>query len=149
MTAGDDYKTHIINILAMEETTILIIIISIIFGILSLILFFKVWVMTNNVSKIKKHLILNDYKSDMIRRSYLKGETYILKDILDNLLIDYLLKIKPESDKYKNAQSTFERFEEIYKIYGLEIPENVQRLKHDNTDITPPLNSIIEFIEGA
>ena len=44
----------------MEGITLLVSIILIVFGVLQIILFFKLWGMTNDVKKMKKHFLPSD-----------------------------------------------------------------------------------------
>ena len=109
---------------------------------LPIILFFKIWKMTNDVEKIKEHLVISEYafKEDKIRRAYLKGETYILKDLLDNMLVDALLNAKLEKHKYHDAEKIISGYEIIYQKFGFEIPENILNLKKENADVVSAFN---------
>ena len=65
-----------------SPANVILFIIILVFGILQIILFFKIWGMTNNIAKIKKHLIgdfdtITDYN---YRRLAYSGDTRELKD---------------------------------------------------------------------
>ena len=68
---------------------VLLYIIFFVFGILQIILFFKVWGMTNNIKKIKKHVIGNyeEILDSNFRRLAYMGETEELKEKMINTFI--------------------------------------------------------------
>ncbi|MDR2969383.1 MAG: hypothetical protein LBV32_07245 [Tannerellaceae bacterium] len=60
----------------------------IVFGILQIILFFKLWGMTNDVEKIKKNLIGGGDKFWSVRRALILGEMEKAKKILTSQMLD-------------------------------------------------------------
>lgn len=103
-----------------------VIFISIIFGILSLILFFKVWGMCNNVKKIKEHLIQVDNIEDKL--SFLmsikdkeKAKEMLISNILSNNNIFY--------GKYFSIEYKLQKIKELYgdalKSIGITLPDKL------------------------
>lgn len=89
------------------------IVISLIFGILSLILFFKVWGMCNNVMKIKEHLIQADDVEAMFNFLMSIGEKEKAKELLiANILSD--TKIFDASSYYTDEY----KVNKIREVYG-------------------------------
>ena len=64
----------------METITIILGLVMLVFGILQIILFFKVWGMTNDVRKITHHLIPIKHHVPQNTRTHIKiGDTVIIK----------------------------------------------------------------------
>ena len=118
----------------MEEYVVIVGIVSIIFGILSLVLFFKIWVMTGDVKKIKEKVVDKKMKKsdDDIRKAYLVGDSFSVHDLLIEKLLNELMEARERNDFHKvndiinNYQPIFEKFNEV-------IPENILKLK-DNPE---------------
>ena len=106
--------------------------IMVIFGILNIILFFKIWGMTNNVRKIEKHL---DGKSrdigDTIRLMKMQGKTQeqiqqhltdlMAKDIVDNYSYNSYF-----SETFKSMKKQWGK---IFDNAGVEMPYSIKKLK--------------------
>lgn len=91
--------------------------------------------MTNDVEKIKIHVLNSNIKTyDDIRKAYLKGDMYVAQDLLTEKLLNKLLKHK-KNGKFNHVDSIIAEFEPTFINMGLEIPENVLRLKEDPADI--------------
>lgn len=105
-------------------------IILLIFGVLQIILFFKVWGMTNNVKKIKKRL-LDESSFDDVRKALLGDDKELAQKLLINNLISELIEYSNNRD-YK-GYSNVEAIIDIYKIsfskLGLDIPDNIKKIK--------------------
>lgn len=117
----------------METTSLLLVVIMMIFGILQIILFFKVWGMTNNVKKIKDKIISPSISTSIIRREIKKKNPKI-----DNMLFDAMwddLEFVWEN-RYKydtNYPKHVEYWKELYEQAGVVFPEEVEKIKC-NTD---------------
>ncbi len=106
----------------MEDFMVLI---SVIFGILSLILFFKVWGMCNNISRINKKINKNDDIETTIEFLLRIGEKEKAKEVLLNRILT--------NDTIFNSSSSLtpdEKIQEICDLYkdeletlGINIPK--------------------------
>lgn len=113
----------------MEEFAVLLIIAIIVIAILSIILFFKVWGMTNNVKKIKEHLLTSSYSKSIILREIKKQNPHIdaiLFDAMWSVLEDLYLNVSEPNYKAK-----IEYFKKLYEQAGVPFPEDVDKIKSD------------------
>lgn len=97
----------------------------IVFSILSLILFFKVWGMTNDINKIKQRLALEDEDSDYMLL-YICGKHDVLYEKLNRELYHELLKdILERSDEefIEYRDKLLEERKPYYDKIGKEIPQ--------------------------
>lgn len=100
------------------ETVLLVVVL--VFAILQIILFFKVWGMTNDVDKIrKKYLVEADYY-DLVKEYY-KGNPELASLLFENIYREYekLYLHKSEYDDYKDVRS---HYMPIYKKAGIKFP---------------------------
>lgn len=84
-------------------------IVIIVFGILQIILFFKIWGMTNDVKTLKDKFT-NSNKTEIlwkIRRILLKGDKREVEDLLLDYFIQELKDIKKESNNEAFASPEF------------------------------------------
>ena len=80
-------------------------IIMIVFAILQIILFFKVWGMTNNVKEITKKLECDLEPVDYIRKALLKGDKEKSEDLLTDALAQELIAFAAGyTDKYRSIE---------------------------------------------
>lgn len=105
----------------MEGITLIVAVIIIVFGILQIILFFKLWGMTNNIRKIADKLNSKISRNDQAQIELLKGD----KDKAINL--------------YKEAF-----FVEIWELYVNDIIFYDKKYK-DITSHYPQLKGVIDF----
>lgn len=111
----------------MEETTLAIILTFVaVFLILQIILFFKIWMMTNNIEKIKNELTKSD---DLYyaRMAYIQGNSKIVKKYLQLSLEKALLLNKEVNKHSKSAlkygvQSIEKELKPVYKELDVEFP---------------------------
>ncbi|MBQ6168311.1 MAG: hypothetical protein IJK41_12905 [Muribaculaceae bacterium] len=85
-------------------------VLSIVWGVLCLILFFKVWGMCNNVSKIKRQLDRNDDFSTKIDFLLNIGEKEKAKEI-------FISKILSDDSIFNTTSTPVEKMEELYNKY--------------------------------
>lgn len=95
-------------------------IIIIVFVILQIILFFKIWGMTNNIKKIKNKLIDNRRVVDA-KTAYLNGQIAIAKKLLDDglRLVDTDLEREPHSQEFNECRK---QILSTYKYLGFDAP---------------------------
>ena len=124
-------------------------IIIVILLVLNIILFFKIWGMTNSIKEITSHLInrenkinriredkdnsIRENKKNNIRKAYLRGDLYVAQDLLTDMLLNELLSYQEEG-KYQCVDSIIAKYEPIYRTIGIDIPESILRLREDPTD---------------
>lgn len=97
-----------------------------IFGILQVILFFKLWQMTNDVRKIKSSFNRENAAEGLIRREILKGEkTSELKDLLFNSLYSELESAKGVAiyNEKDDVPGILGKYRIYYQKAGIEFPK--------------------------
>ena len=108
----------------------LILFIEFIAAILSIVLFFKIWGMTNNIKKIKSRYInSNDLKLAQIE--FLKGNKSKAKDLLDNTLFSVITDLKNSSDQSqydKKINFIINNLADQYQKMELEMP-NIENIR--------------------
>ena len=120
----------------MEELTIILGIVILVFGILQIILFFKLWGMTNDVKAImKKYTSKRDNSADTqweIKNAILRGDNLRAKEILTDLYIIRLKFIYNNivrddifGDKIKSLNNVFDAY---YKQIGMSLPEQFSKI---------------------
>lgn len=101
-----------------------------VFGVLNIILFFKIWGMTNNVAAMRKKISSADKVQDIVRIEKMKGtsDSELQKILAEKMACD-LLKIYNDgysiSDKYKE-------WEEHFICAGIEIPKSLKRMTEND-----------------
>lgn len=109
----------------MEDFMILI---SVIFGILSLILFFKVWGMCNNVKKIKEHLIqVDDVEAKFNFLMSIKDKEKAKEMLIANILSDKKIF---DGSSYFSDEYKLQKIKEVYgdalKSLGITLPNKLE-----------------------
>jgi len=99
-------------------------IIIVIFGILQIILFFKVWAMTNNVREIKKKIIQPDLTKDA-KLAAIKGDKTLAKSLLDTSFYLSVIEISEASETSYPASYVrlIEKYGALYEQLKLESPD--------------------------
>lgn len=95
-------------------------IILLVFGLLQIMLFFKLWGMANNVSDIKTKVLKSELINDA-KTAYLNGHPDIAKKLLDDGLM-YALSECKENHYSQEAKINKERIISTYKYLGIEMP---------------------------
>ena len=104
----------------MDEIKIFIAILVIIAVIFQIILFFKIWGMTNDIKEIKAKIPDNDRIRDA-ELAYLMGNSDIAKRILDEYL-KMTIEQEKESRYSDEPKLRKERILSTYKYLGINIP---------------------------
>lgn len=101
----------------MESMFSFVGIIIIVFGILQIILFFKMWLMTDDVKRIKNNLIDGtDASFDTAKKEFMLGNTDKAFEIYNKCFINDVMAIYKETrDGAVNAERDKERYEGKYK----------------------------------
>lgn len=101
-------------------------IIIIVFGLLQIILFFKVWGMTNKVSAIKLKLEENSLYT-AARKAYVLGDLVKAKALLDECYAEGVILVKQTSAYGGEYETKFndlnDRYTKVYKKMGIEMPD--------------------------
>lgn len=113
-------------------------IVMVAFGILQIILFFKIWVMTNDVKELKNELISNPDQW-ALNKAILKGDKIKIEEILFNAMFIRLKKAYddtiPDIDGSKKEIfaeqiSTIKKeYKERYMKYGITFPDAVDKIE--------------------
>jgi hypothetical protein len=110
----------------MEGTLTFISVLFIVFGVLQIILFFKIWAMTNNVSKIEKQISgKKGYHYYMLSGEKEKAYMY-LKDELTCRLIEHKKNAFNDSNFLALANMEIKDFLSNIKHTGFELPEHLK-----------------------
>ena len=120
------------------ETIIAVILIA--WGVLEIILFFKIWGMTNNVKKLKKDKALDIIDAiDKARYLYFIGDVDGAYDMLNIALYIQLKKVyvsvvgdEAYQEKKNKAIEVFTRY---YQGIGREIPERLLNTTEDDFEV--------------
>ena len=122
----------------MEDLMIFTGIVVIAFGILQIILFFKVWVMTNEVKELKNELtsIPNKWA---LNKAILKGDKHKIEEILFNTM--FIRLKKTYDDSYPDYDGSKEiifaeqisiikkEYKERYLKYDITFPDAVDKIE--------------------
>lgn len=122
----------------MEEFMMFFSVILIIFGVLQIILFFKIWGMTNDVKELKNEFISIPSKW-ALNKAVLKGDKHKIAEILFNAMFIRLQKAYddtiPDIDGSKKEIfaeqiSTIKKeYKERYMKYGITFPDAVDKIE--------------------
>ncbi len=128
-----------------DETTLNILsIIFLVFGVLQIILFFKIWGMTNDVKKLTEHLTHPQLSQE--DDTDIKMRWLLLKDEVDSaeelLLSQFAKNVEQSYDFYTRVQglhqelaftqditSYVDTLKKNYKVLGKDIPEKIASMK--------------------
>lgn len=110
----------------METITIILGIVMLVFGILQIILFFKVWGMTNNVKRISNQL----FKSNDILKEIHKNNPNIGNILFDAVYADFHeVYMKDWGDHgYKSVK---EKYKPLYQKVSIEFPKVFENINND------------------
>lgn len=107
-----------------------IIILLLIFGILQIILFFKIWNMCNNVKMITRKPNCKVEAKDLNKALLIGDKNNALK-LLTDAAIDELLDVIDEADPYIQERmlgKMNEKYSKIFSNLGVEMPDPLKRL---------------------
>lgn len=110
----------------MEDLLCFVSIVIIVFGILQIILFFKVWGMTNNVKSIESKLKKQKHSYEFYM---LLGEKEKAFQVISTVLVDKLIKLRLETygdEKFIGlANEVISNYIKRMEITGCDIPKNL------------------------
>ena len=98
----------------METTLNIVSIIIIVFGVLQIILFFKVWGMTNNIVKIKDRVLENDYTSEACYH-YLVGDIDTAEKLLNDAFLKEVSNFSQMAENWGEWENGYTKIAEKYK----------------------------------
>lgn len=104
-------------------------IILIIFGVLQIILFFKIWGMTNDVNKITSKLQCEKDNTWNVRRALLYGDKELAKKELMNCIISDFEKFGDGGYGFNQVEDIIAKYDPAFKQLGMDIPENLKNIK--------------------
>lgn len=110
---------------------IFLVIIVTIFGVLQIILFFKIWGMTNNVKKLTEHFVDSLNHTDIgnkVRFAKLQGQT---QEQIQKILSDNMATFIIETYNKPNysVEYTVKKWEEVFNNAGIEMPNYLKQIK--------------------
>ena len=88
-------------------------IVLLIFGVLQIILFFKVWGMTNNIKRIWKKIDNKDFLSDACI-AYIKGNMEETEKLVNEAFLQEVALLSKSSEDYVSCEKAFRELEEKY-----------------------------------
>ena len=88
-------------------------IVLLIFGVLQIILFFKVWGMTNNITRIWKKIDNKDFLSDACI-AYIKGNMEETEKLVNEAFLQEVALLSKSSEDYVSWEKAFRELEEKY-----------------------------------
>lgn len=104
-------------------------IVLLIFGVLQIILFFKMWGMTNDVNRITKKLQCEKDKTWNVRRALLYGDQELAKRELMDCIISDFEKFGDGGYGFNCVEDIISKYEPAFKQLGMEIPDNLKAIK--------------------
>lgn len=115
-------------------------IIIIVFGILQIILFFKMWGMTNDVKKMKNELVGSDsenLRKMQLNKAILKEDKSKIAEMLFDELFNQLQSYYYDSLDYSGGEDYFtskisnlkKEYKEKYLKYGIDFPESINKIE--------------------
>lgn len=104
-------------------------IVLLVFGVLQIILFFKMWGMTNNMSKIAKKLQCEKDKTWNVRRALLYGDKELAKKELMDCIISDFEKFGDGGYGFNCVEDIIVKYEPAFRQLEIEIPENLKNIK--------------------
>lgn len=105
----------------------------VVFGILQVILFFKLWGMTNDVADIKKHLQskeVDDSGLYQVKECLMNGESAEAEEELDKIAEKLATDIMYQKIPRIVAKESFVALEAQYKAMGKDMPEFIMSVKN-------------------
>lgn len=108
----------------MDGLNLFIVLLVVVFAVLQIILFFKLWGMTNDIKAIKNKVPNNDRIRDA-EIAFLSGNSDIAKKILDEYLKITIDGIK-ENHYSNELKIRKERIIDTYRYLGLSIPAGIE-----------------------
>lgn len=110
----------------------LVALLLIVFGVLQIILFFKLWKMTNDVNKIKNKITQPSISISIIRREIKKKNPDIANILFDSMwnALEYVYENR--NKYYVDYSSQIDYFKKLYEQAGVPFPEDVTAIKSDN-----------------
>ncbi|WP_291104402.1 MULTISPECIES: hypothetical protein [unclassified Dysgonomonas] len=110
----------------MENINVFLTVILLVFGVLQIILFFKIWGMTNNTMELNQKIIPQE-KYDAIKEAkimYYKGDFDKAKDILDTAFYQRLIELSENEYLFDSKYPKLEaKLRPIYETMGIDSPD--------------------------
>lgn len=113
----------------MESLNFLLLIILLIFAVLQIVLFFKIWGMTNDIKSIKEKINPKDRLWET-KRAILKGNKEMASSlIVDAMLDDIQASIFSHYGSMNSMKEVKEKYEPIFEKVEVEMPEAIRKLE--------------------
>lgn len=110
----------------MEEISVIISLVTLVFGVMQIILFFKIWHMTDDVQAIKKKMMPAE-PTELQKKMFLLKEIEKKSPNIANILFEAIYEEMSYSYKNKYQEGKYEKivekYKELYDRAKLDIPE--------------------------
>ncbi|MEE0848231.1 MAG: hypothetical protein U0M63_01005 [Alistipes onderdonkii] len=116
----------------METVYLLLGIIMLVFGILQIILFFKLWGMTNDVVEIKKSVVKPKTNADAkweLRKCIIAGNKDQAEEIIIHMFVDSVKNIETTSGDSGYLGDLVKSTKSMYEKIGKEVPAIIAEAK--------------------
>ena len=109
----------------------------VIMGILNIVLFSKIWTMTNDVHQLKEKLVLDKFSEYQLRQKMVElkhmGKADEAKKMLDEHLknevfVQLLVNSKPVNSTKKKVEECFRKYEKYYRYLNFEMPDEIKKI---------------------
>lgn len=105
----------------------LFIFIAVIFGILQLVLFFKVWKMTNDLSEIKELYKFGSTRKEHIMKTVLMNDKQAIQELVCDSFVNEVIRINytamSEKKFEQSIQEIIAKHERLLHKYDIEVPD--------------------------
>lgn len=113
----------------METILIIASLIVIVFGFLQIILFFKVWGMTNNIARITKYSAPASF--EQLVKDVRYGKNSNIEYLLFNALYNDMENVF-RTDMGEGYSEVINKYKPLYKMAGIEFPQIFEGIKNDD-----------------
>lgn len=109
----------------------------VIMGILNIVLFSKIWTMTNDVHQLKEKLVLDKFSEYQLRKKMVElkhmGKADEAKKMLDEHLknevfVQLLVNSKSVNSTKKKVEECLRKYEKYYRYLNFEMPDEIKRI---------------------
>jgi hypothetical protein len=118
----------------MEGFVGLVYLIVLVWGVLNIFLFFKIWSMTNDVKNIKKefceeNLVLDTQLASYVKKNLILGKKEIVKEAL---LRNFIRKVVLYTNGNDSIRPYVDNLKKQFDKIGEEVPDYIERLQTYN-----------------
>lgn len=106
-------------------------------GILNIVLFSKIWTMTNDVHQLKEQLVMDKFPEYQLRQKIVElkhmGKSDEAKTLLDehlknNVFAELLVYGRSVESTKEKVEECLRKYEKYYRYLNLEMPDEIKRI---------------------